>query len=121
MIAEGRASELNYRLRMVNGRVITETNNNGGINGGITNGMPVVFQCVVKPTPSIFKEQETIDFIKGENTGLTVSGRHDPAIIRRICPVIDSVTAIVVADMLVGKYGVDILAQEALPDNAALK
>ena len=119
--ADGRASELNDRLRMVNGRVITETNNNGGINGGITNGMPVVFQCVVKPTPSIFKEQETIDFIKGENTGLTVSGRHDPAIIRRICPVIDSVTAIVVADMIVGKYGVDILAQETLPDNAALK
>lgn len=117
--ADGRASELNDRLRMVNGRVITETNNNGGINGGITNGMPVVFQCVVKPTPSIFKEQETIDFIKGENTGLTVSGRHDPAIIRRICPVIDSVTAIVVADMIVGKYGVDILAQDALPDNAA--
>lgn len=119
--ADGRASELNDRLRMVNGRVITETNNNGGINGGITNGMPVVFQCVVKPTPSIFKEQETIDFIKGENTGLTVSGRHDPAIIRRICPVIDSVTAIVVADMLVGKYGVDILAQESLPGNAARK
>lgn len=91
------------------GKITAKTNFNGGINGGITNGMPVVFQCAVKPTPSISKEQETVDFLKKENALISVAGRHDPAIIRRICPVIDSVTALVVADMLAQRFGTDVL------------
>lgn len=76
-----------------NGKTVAN-DNNGGINGGITNGMPVVFSGAVKPTPSIAKEQKTVDFIKGENADITIHGRHDPAIVRRICPVIDSVAAL---------------------------
>ncbi len=93
-------SEANDAMRYENGKVVTETNNNGGINGGITNGMPITFRCAVKPTPSIGREQKTVDFVKSENTDISVKGRHDPAIIRRICPVIDSVAAIVIFDLL---------------------
>lgn len=105
-------SEYNDTMRFEDGRFTTETNNNGGINGGITNGMPVVFQCAVKPTPSISKEQKTVDFLKNENTDITIHGRHDPAIIRRICPVIDSVTAIAVCDMLAKRYGTDYIVNK---------
>ncbi len=97
---EGLGSELNDQMRIENGRAVTLTNNNGGINGGITNGMPITFRCAVKPTPSIGKEQKTVDIIKSENADISIKGRHDPAIIRRICPVIDSVTAIAVFDIL---------------------
>lgn len=109
--AAKRASECNDAFRVENGKTVSRTNNNGGINGGITNGMPVVFRCAVKPTPSIAKEQKTVDFIKGENADITIHGRHDPAIVRRICPVIDSVAALVAADMLAQRYGTDFLAE----------
>ncbi|MBQ8943558.1 MAG: chorismate synthase [Clostridia bacterium] len=110
--ARANGSQANDPIRVDNGRVFTETNNNGGINGGITNGMPVVFRCAVKPTPSIAKEQRTVDFIKNENTSITTGGRHDPAIIRRICPVIDSVASIAVCDLLAQRFGTDYLAGE---------
>ncbi len=109
--SEKRGSEANDPFRFEKGKVFTETNNNGGINGGITNGMPVVFRLAVKPTPSIYKVQKTVDFIKTENTEIEIHGRHDPAIIRRICPVIDSVCAMVTADMLALRYGTDFLAK----------
>ena len=99
----------NDDFRYENGKVVTTTNNNGGINGGITNGMPIIFSCAVKPTPSIGKEQETINFITQENTKLEIKGRHDPAIIRRICPVIDSMCALVICDLLAQRYGTDYL------------
>lgn len=89
--------------------VHTYTNNNGGINGGITNGMPLVFSCAVKPTPSISREQKSIDLFTHENVPLRISGRHDPAIVRRICPVIDGITAFVIADLLTIGYGVNAL------------
>lgn len=109
----GRGSQFNDAFRMKNGTVVTESNNNGGINGGITNGMPVIFSCAVKPTPSIAAEQKSVDFITGENISLSVCGRHDPAIIRRICPVIDSITALVVCDMLAQRYGTDVFLKGA--------
>ncbi|MBE6018024.1 MAG: chorismate synthase [Lachnospiraceae bacterium] len=105
-----RGSEVNDQIRVEDGRYHTLTNNNGGINGGITNGMPVTFRCAVKPTPTIARPQQTVNFITGENIEMTAKGRHDPAIIRRICPVIDSITAIVISDMLCTRYGTDWLA-----------
>lgn len=109
--ALARASEYNDAFCTKGGKISTKTNNNGGINGGITNGMPIVFQCAVKPTPSIASKQETVDFLNLKNTDIEIKGRHDPAIIRRICPVIDSVTALVICDLLAGRYGTD-FAQE---------
>ena len=107
-MATGRGSVCNDSFRMDGKRVVTATNHNGGINGGITNGMPLVFRCAVKPTPSIARTQETVDFLKKKDVTLEIQGRHDPAIVRRICPVIDSVTALVLCDLLVTRYGTDI-------------
>lgn len=73
--------------------------------------MPVIFKCAVKPTPSIYKTQKTINFLKNEETEINIRGRHDPAIIRRICPVIDAVAALAVADLLQQKYGADVMTK----------
>lgn len=110
--ADMRGSEMNDCIRIENEKVFTETNNNGGINGGISNGMPIIFRCAVKPTPSISKEQNTVDFINNENTVLSVSGRHDPCIVHRARVVADSVTALAVCDLLVQKYGTDWLGEK---------
>ena len=114
-----RGSEANDPFRMEQGKVVTKSNHNGGINGGITNGMPIVFQCVVKPTPSIAQAQETVDFCKGENAELIIHGRHDPAIIRRICPVMDSVAALVICDLLAQRFGTDVFRKGEAPWNMA--
>lgn len=106
-------SQANDAFRMRDGKVITETNHSGGVNGGITNGMPVVFQCAVKPTPSIAQPQKTVDFRQMTDTELTICGRHDPAILRRVCPVIDSVTAIVLCDLIAQRFGTDALRKGA--------
>lgn len=107
-------SEGNDAFAVEDGRVITKTNNNGGINGGITNGMPVIFRTVIKPTPSIFKAQESVSLSKMENTTLDLKGRHDPAIIHRARAVVDAVTALVIADALTTRYGTDYLAGKSL-------
>ncbi len=106
-LAEMKGSEANDGLRMSEGRVVTTTNHNGGINGGITNGMPVIFRTAVKPTPSIFRQQESVDLATGKNALLTLEGRHDPAIIHRARVVVDSVTALVLCDMLAQRFGTD--------------
>ena len=112
-LSEQKGSEANDPFRMASdGTVYTESNYNGGINGGITNGMPVLFRCAIKPTASISKEQKTIDFIKNENIDHVIRGRHDPAIVRRACPVVDAASAIVAADLLTGRYGTDFLSGE---------
>lgn len=100
-------SEANDPFYMDGNTVKTETNNNGGINGGISNGMPLVFRCAVKPTPTIFKEQNTVDFEKMENKTLVPKGRHDPCIVHRARVVIDSVAALAICDLLVSKFGTD--------------
>ena len=105
--AQLKGSEANDAFEMKEGKVVTKTNHNGGINGGITNGMPICVQTVVKPTPSIYKEQETVNLETMENTTLQIEGRHDPAIIHRARVVVDSMTAIVLADLLVTRYGTD--------------
>ena len=88
-------------------KIYTKTNNNGGVLGGITTGMPIIFSCAVKPTPSIFKEQQSVDTGKMENTSLSLSGRHDPAIVHRARAVVDAVTSLVLCDLLAQRYGTD--------------
>ena len=80
--------------------VKTRTNNNGGILGGITNGMPVVFKVGIKPTPSISKKQHTINIQTKTNEDLVIEGRHDPCIVQRAVPVIEAVAAIGILDLL---------------------
>ena len=110
-LAEMKGSEANDSFTMNDGKIVTKTNNNGGINGGITNGMPIVFNLAVKPTPSILKEQQTVSFTERKNEALKIEGRHDPAIIRRASVVVDSICALVVADMLSQRYGTDFFTQ----------
>ena len=104
-------SEMNDDFFYDGDTVGTITNNNGGINGGITNGMPVVFKCAIKPTPTIGKEQNTVDFTKNENTTIEATGRHDPCIVHRARVVVDSVTALVLCDLLSQKFGTDWLGE----------
>jgi len=111
-LADMRGSEANDALRYENGSVVSATNHGGGIGGGITNGMPVIFRCAIKPTPSIGKPQETVDILKKENATLEIKGRHDPAIVHRARIVMDAVAAIAVYDMLSGRFGTDYFAKE---------
>lgn len=92
-------SEANDAFRNVDGKIVTLTNNNAGINGGITNGMPVYFNTIIKPTPSISKKQLSVNQ-KLENVELEIKGRHDPCIVQRACVVIDSLVAFVILDLM---------------------
>ena len=107
--ADTYGSEANDTFAVKDGKVVTNSNNNGGINGGITNGMPIVFRTVIKPTPSIGKTQASVSLSKMENTTIKTEGRHDPCIVHRARAVVDAITSIVVADMLTIKYGTDYL------------
>ncbi len=93
-------SEANDEIYYEDGEVKTKTNNNGGILGGITNGMPIIFTTAIKPTSSIGKAQNTINISSKENTILKVEGRHDPCIVQRAVPVIEAVTAIAMVELL---------------------
>lgn len=106
-IAEMKGSAANDPLRIEGGKVVSSSNNNGGINGGITNGMPIVFRTAIKPTPTIFKQQDAVDFRAMSEVLLTPKGRHDPAIVHRARVVQDAATAIVLCDALALRYGTD--------------
>lgn len=106
-LTDKKGSQANDPFRAEGGQVVTPTNNCGGILGGITNGMPLLVRCAVKPTPSIYKEQATVDFGKCENTPLQIHGRHDPAIIHRARVVVDSAVAIALCDLLTTRFGTD--------------
>ncbi|MBQ4313604.1 MAG: chorismate synthase, partial [Clostridia bacterium] len=113
-LADMRASQANDAFRMSGDKVVTATNRSGGIGGGITNGMPILMRCAVKPTPSISLKQDTIDITKGENAELSVKGRHDPAIVHRARAVVDAVTALTLCDLLAQRFGTDWLSQKVM-------
>jgi chorismate synthase len=108
-LADLRGSQANDSFALQDGKVITGTNHNGGINGGISNGMPVLIRCAVKPTPSIYREQDTVDFIDRAEKKISIKGRHDPAIVHRAGVVVDCVTALVLCDLLAQRFGTDYL------------
>lgn len=104
-LAGMRGSEANDPMAFADGRVRTTRNHNGGITGGITNGMPVLFRVVLKPTPSIAQPQHTVDLSTGTDTLLEITGRHDPCIVPRAVPVMEAVTAWTLWDMLLDVQG----------------
>ncbi|MEE1352917.1 MAG: chorismate synthase [Acutalibacteraceae bacterium] len=97
-----RGSENNDPFILKDGKIATETNHSGGINGGISNGMPIVFRVALKPTSSIAKKQRTVNLETMEETDLIVKGRHDPCVAVRAVPVVEAVAASVVTDILLG-------------------
>lgn len=110
-LADMLGSEANDPFTVKDGSIITASNNSGGINGGITNGMPITVRSAVRPTPSIYREQGTVSLSEMKDTRLCISGRHDPAIIHRARAVVDAALAIAVSDMLTVRYGTDFLAK----------
>jgi chorismate synthase len=99
-ISKMRGSEANDAFYMDEGVVKTYTNHNGGILGGITNGMPVIFRTAFKPTPSIGKPQKSVDLDKMDNAEISINGRHDPCIVQRALPVVEAAAAMAVLDLL---------------------
>ena len=103
--ADLKGSEANDAFRMKGNTIVTTTNHNAGVNGGISNGMPVVFRTAVKPTPSIYKEQETVDYLAKQDAPLSIQGRHDPCIVPRAAIVQTCAAALAVGDLLTARYG----------------
>ncbi len=99
-LSQMRGSESNDPFEYKDGKVVTLTNNCGGILGGITNGMPIIFKAAVKPTPSISQKQQTVDLQTKQNAELEIKGRHDPCIVPRAVPVIEAVTAIAIINLM---------------------
>ena len=95
-----RGSEANDPFEVKDGRVVTKTNHAGGVNGGITNGMPVTFEVTIRPTPSIALPQESVDLRTGEETEIEIKGRHDPCIVPRAVPVIEAAAALAACEVL---------------------
>lgn len=104
-ITRMKGSASNDQYYMDEGKVRSHSNNNGGILGGITNGMPIVFKTGIKPTPSIVKAQRTVNVAKLENTELIIKGRHDPCIVPRALPVIEGASALVILDLIMEREG----------------
>ena len=111
-LADMLGSEANDAFVVKDGRVQTKTNKSGGINGGITNGMPIIVRSAVKPTPSIYKEQTTVNLSSMKEEALIIEGRHDPAIIHRARAVVDASLAIAIADILTVRFGTDFLVKK---------
>jgi chorismate synthase len=96
--ADSKGSQNNDSFYMEDGNVKTRTNNSGGILGGISNGMPVLFRVAFKPTPSIALEQESVSLSRRENAKLQIKGRHDPCIVPRAVPCVEAAAAIALYD-----------------------
>jgi chorismate synthase len=104
-ITKMKGSQANDEFFIDEDKVRTYTNNNGGILGGITSGMPIIFRTAFKPTPSIGKVQKTIDISKGENIEIEVRGRHDPCIVQRAVPVVEAACAVALLDLVIEREG----------------
>jgi chorismate synthase len=101
--ADLRGSQNNDAITVRDGKICTKTNNCGGILGGMTNGMPLVFRAAIKPTPSISKEQDSVDMNTLTPAKLTIHGRHDPCIALRAVPVFEAALAIAICDALLSE------------------
>lgn len=99
-LAGMRGSQANDPFYLDGDTIRTKTNHSGGINGGITNGMPVLFTVAMRPTPSIALEQDTVNLVTGENAKLSIHGRHDPCIVHRAVPVIEAAAALAACQLL---------------------
>ena len=95
-----RGSQANDPFYLDGGTVRTRTNHSGGINGGITNGMPVEFEVTLRPTPSIARRQQTVDLSAGREAELEITGRHDPCIVPRALPVIEAAAALAACELI---------------------
>lgn len=95
-----RGSAANDPWTMENGKAAAQTNHNGGILGGITTGMPIIFRVAIKPTPSIGIPQQTIDLRTGTDTTLEITGRHDPCIVHRAVPVVEAAAALAAVNLM---------------------
>ena len=95
-------SEHNDRMTWLDGKVSYENNTAGGILGGISNAMPIIFQTAIKPTPSVSLPQQTVNLQTGEETTIQVKGRHDPCIVPRAVPVVEAAAAIAIYDLILG-------------------
>ena len=95
-------SQSNDDFEIIDGKIVTKTNQAGGILGGITNGMPVIFSVAMKATPSIACTQQSVSLSRMETAPLEVKGRHDPCIVPRAVPVIEAAAAIAIYDMILG-------------------
>ena len=104
-LAEMRGSAANDPIRISDGRIYTETNNSGGINGGLSNGMPIVARLAFRPTPSIGREQKSINLETMENVDFRVRGRHDPCIVPRAVPVVEAAMCISILDAILETEG----------------
>lgn len=104
-ISELPGSYANDSFLIKDGKISTKTNRNGGILGGITNGMPIIFRTAIKPTPSISTTQNTVDISTKENTFIQIEGRHDPCIVPRVLPVIEGAAALVILDSILERDG----------------
>ena len=104
-LAALKGSQANDAFVMSGSTIQTTTNRNGGINGGISNGMPLVLRTAVKPTPSIYKTQNTVDFTTKQNATLQIHGRHDPCVVHRARVVQDSLVAFGIADLCSMAFG----------------
>lgn len=104
-LAEMRGSAANDPIRISDGRIYTETNNSGGINGGLSNGMPIVARLAFRPTPSIGREQKSINLETMENVDFRVRGRHDPCIVPRAVPVVEAAMCIGILDAILETEG----------------
>lgn len=105
--AKLRGSQNNDDYVMIDGQIRTATNNAGGILGGITTGMPLIFRAALKPTPSISRPQQSVSLSSGEMQELVIKGRHDPCIVPRAVPVIEAAAAIAIFDMILGNTRTD--------------